>query len=682
VSEALLALRALTKNPSAVFRDGQAEAIDMLVNDKKRVIVVQRTGWGKSAVYFVATHLLRRQGFGPSLIISPLLALMNNQIDAATNLGLRAYTINSANDLQVDELQHLISNDEVDVLLISPERLANPEFIDKAMPLLGRGLIVIDEVHCISDWGHDFRPDYRRLGQVITRLPQGIPVLGTTATANDTVIQDISLQLGDGLPIIRGPLRRDGLALSILDLPDRAARLVWIEKNLSKLEGTGIIYCLTQRDVDQVAGYLESCGHAVGRYRSGGEITQEEKNESLRRLLSNEVKAVVASSALGMGYDKPDVSFVIHYQSTDSLVGYYQQVGRAGRALNASRGIMMRGSEDKDIHAFFLQGSFPKEETVNEILDAFKTVDGPMSTIKIERQVNLRKGAIQSTLKQLHVEGIVDRVKPMTYERTLKKWEYPTDRVGQVLEAKKRDQELVTEYFNTNECRMKFIVNHLNDDDLSSCGVCDNCTGQRILPTFTEAELAQAHKFLRRGHIVIEARKLNWDNRRIPPYEQSSEGRCLSKWRDGGYGDLVARGKQVDKYFSDELVEAVVSMIGEWEIHERPVWATCVPSMRSGDLVPDVSHRIAARLGIPFLPVVKKIRETTSQKAMQNSAYQGENVSGAFEIDGLIPSGAVFLIDDLVDSRWTLTEIGRLLFQKGCAGVYPVALASTIAGDS
>lgn len=360
--DALTALRTLTGNPQANFRDGQLEAINMLVTDKKRVLVVQRTGWGKSAVYFVSTHLLRQQGFGPTLIISPLLALMNNQIDAATNLGLRAYTINSANDLQVDQLSHLITNDEVDVLLVSPERLANPDFIENVMPLLGRGLIVIDEVHCISDWGHDFRPDYRRLGQVINRLPAGIPVLGTTATANDTVIQDVSAQLGDGLPIIRGPLRRSGLALSVLDLPDRAARLVWLDQNLRSFEGTGIIYCLTQRDVDQVAGYLESCGHKIGRYRSGNDITLDEKNESLGRLLRNEVKAVVASTALGMGYDKPDVSFVIHYQSTDSLVGYYQQVGRAGRALNSSLGVMMRGAEDKDIHAYFMKGTFPKKK--------------------------------------------------------------------------------------------------------------------------------------------------------------------------------------------------------------------------------------------------------------------------------------------------------------------------------
>jgi ATP-dependent DNA helicase RecQ len=671
-TDALTALRALTGNPQATFRDGQLEAINMLVDDKKRVLVVQRTGWGKSAVYFVSTHLLRQQGFGPTLIISPLLALMNNQIDAATNLGLRAYTINSANDLQVGELAALMKNDSVDLLIISPEQLAKPEVIEKVLPLLRRSLIVVDEVHCISDWGHDFRPDYRRLGQVINQLPPGVPVLGTTATANDTVIQDISMQLGNGLPVIRGPLRREGLSLSVLDLPDRAARLSWLDKNLNRFDGTGIIYCLTPRDVDIVADFLKFQGHDIARYHSGDGITIDEKNESLGRLLRNELKAVVASTALGMGYDKPDVSFVIHFQSTNSLVSYYQQVGRAGRALTNSVGIMMRGAEDKDIHTYFIRGSFPKREAVDEILEAFSATDGPLSIPKLEARVNLRHEVIKNTLKQLSVEGIVNRVSGMTFERTLKKWEYPTDRVNQVLAAKQREANLVNDYFLTTDCRMKFIVNQLNDDDVSPCGICDNCSGHLLKPTFTQEELLEAQKFLRRGYIIIEPR-----TQRIPVQHQNSQGRCLSKWKDGGYGDLVATGKQVDKRFSDELLEAVIQMISEWDLPDFPTWLTCVPSTKSGSLVPDLAGRIALRLGIPFVQAVTKTRNTASQKTMENSSHQGRNVAGAFSVTGPIPRGPVFLVDDLVDSRWTLTEIGRLLRQNGSGPVFPVALAST-----
>ena len=684
MDDSVQALRKLTNNQHAEFREGQREAIDAIVNDKVRVIVVQRTGWGKSALYFVATHLLRQQGMGPSLIISPLLALMNNQIDAARKLGLRAYTINSANDLGLRELTELLESDQVDVLLISPERLANPEFAEKIMPLVGRrpGLIVIDEVHCISDWGHDFRPDYRRLGQLISRLPAGIPVLGTTATANDKVIADVSMQLGEGLPVFRGPLRREGLSLSVLDLPDRAARLVWIDKNLETLPGTGIIYCLTQRDVDTVAGYLERRGHKVARYRSGNDIDQDEKVLSLEKLLRNEIKAVVASTALGMGYDKPDVGFVIHFQSTDSLVGYYQQVGRAGRALETSFGVMMRGAEDKNIHNYFMKGTFPNEDTVDRILTVFESANGPLSTSAIEKQVNLRSGAIESTLKQLYVEGIVDRVKAKTYARTLKKWVYPRERVEQTLNSKRKNAELVGEYFGTSECRMRFLVNHLNDADSGDCGICDNCSGNKLVASFSPEDLFEAQRYLRREYLRIEPRIRNWDNTTIQSSERLVEGRCLCKWKDGGIGDRIATEKQVDHLFSDEVVGFVLEMISEWKMPEKPTWVTCVPSTKSGDLVPDVARRIAEKLSIPFLPVVSKVRATKAQKGMENSAHQGANVSGAFELVGDIPAGPVFLVDDLVDSRWTLTEVGRILRQSGSGNVYPLTLASTQSGDS
>jgi ATP-dependent DNA helicase RecQ len=621
---------------------------------------------------------------GPSLIISPLLALMNNQIDAARKLGLRAYTINSANDLGLGELTKLLESDQVDVLLISPERLANPEFAEKIMPLVGRrpGLIVIDEVHCISDWGHDFRPDYRRLGQLISRLPAGIPVLGTTATANDKVIADVSMQLGDGLPVFRGPLRREGLSLSVLDLPDRAARLVWIDKNLETLPGTGIIYCLTQRDVDTVAGFLERRGHKVARYRSGNDIDQDEKVLSLEKLLRNEIKAVVASTALGMGYDKPDVGFVIHFQSTDSLVGYYQQVGRAGRALDTSFGVMMRGTEDKNIHDYFMKGTFPNEETVDRILTVFESANGPLSTSAIEMQVNLRSGAIESTLKQLYVEGIVDRVKAKTYARTLKKWVYPRERVEQTLNSKRKNAELVGEYFGTSECRMRFLVNHLNDADSGDCGICDNCSGNTLVAKFSSEELIEAQRYLRKEYLRIEPRIRNWDNTTIKSSERLVEGRCLCKWKDGGIGDRIATEKQVDHRFSDEVVGFALEMISEWKMPEKPTWVTCVPSTKSGDLVPDVARRIAEKLGIPFLPVVSKVRATKAQKGMENSAHQGANVSGAFKLVGDLPAGPVFLVDDLVDSRWTLTEVGKILRQSGSGIVYPLTLASTQSGDS
>ena len=376
--ELLDALRELTARPDSAFRPGQREAIEALVHGRERVLLVQRTGWGKSAVYFLSTHLLRKAGAGPTLLISPLLALIRNQIEAAQRLGIRTMTVNSASATSVNELATAVANDDVDLLLVSPERLANPEFADKVMPLVGRrpGLMVIDEAHCISDWGHDFRPDYRRLAQIIAGLGTGIPVLACTATANDRVVADVSEQLGTGIRVLRGPLARDGLALHVIDMPSSAERLAWLHTVLPTLPGTGIIYCLTVRDVERVGTWLRLHGHNVMQYTGGTD--QDLRLEAEAALQRNEIKALVATTALGMGYDKPDVSFVIHFQSPGSPVGYYQQVGRAGRQLDASTGVLLRGVEDSDIQDWFISTAFPDEQAVDAVLAQFASASGPV----------------------------------------------------------------------------------------------------------------------------------------------------------------------------------------------------------------------------------------------------------------------------------------------------------------
>jgi ATP-dependent DNA helicase RecQ len=681
------ALRALTGRPDASFRDGQREAINALVVDRARVLVVQRTGWGKSAVYFLSTHLLRGQGLGPTLLVSPLLALMRNQIEAAERLGLRCMTINSASSTTIGELRSRLREDTVDLLLVSPERLANPEFADVIMPLVGArpGLIVIDEVHCISDWGHDFRPDYRRIGRLVDRLAGAeVPILGCTATANDRVVQDVAAQLGAGLTTFRGPLRRDGLALSTVRLDRQAERLAWLIETIPELEGSGIVYSLTVRDAQTVADWLVSKGIAAEAYF--GDLGDASRLEAERRLRTNEIKVLVATTALGMGYDKPDLSFVIHFQSPGSPVAYYQQVGRAGRALARSRGILLRGLEDENIQNYFIERAFAADYIVNDVLKAFERFDGPVAALRVQNMVNVSWGTLELVLKQLDVDGALRRTSGQTYERTLQPWDYPTTRIEQVTAARRREQQAMVDYFATSGCRMQFLANLLDDPADEPCGLCDNCRGDSDSRELPVELVAEAERFVRKRPIEIIAKKMYLDaatgtRRKIPPSEQLEDGRALAIWGDAGWGQLVRDGKQRADCFDDRLVEALAELAEEWAPEPAPAWVAFVPSLRRPRLVPSLAQRLAARLGLPLAPLVVAVDERPPQKAQHNSAHQQQNVHGAFAVVGNVPSTPGLLVDGVVDSGWTLTEVGRLLRRAGAGPVYPVTLASSAGRD-
>jgi len=690
--ELLGALRGLTGRPDAGFRDGQREAIELLVDERARVLVVQRTGWGKSAVYFISTHLLRQRGAGPTLLISPLLALMRNQIDAAERLGLRCMTVNSSANTTIDELSAALEADTVDLLLISPERLANPEFASKVMPLVGRrpGLIVIDEVHCISDWGHDFRPDYRRIGRTIERLSAAnVPVLGCTATANDRVVDDVSAQLGDNLTVLRGPLRRDGLALSTIRLDRQAERMAWLDREVGRAvsqgEGSGIVYTLTVRDADNVAAWLNSRGHDVLAYHSA--LDESDKLEAEQRLLHNEVDALVATVALGMGYDKPDLAFVFHFQSPGSPVGYYQQVGRAGRALSTSRAVLLRGNEDEQIQDYFIEKAFAEEHMVRDVIAAFDRSDVPLSLMKVQVALNIKMGALEKVVKQLDADGALRRVGGQTYERTLLAWDYPSARIDEVTTARRIEQAAMVDYFSTTDCRMSFLARLLDDEATDRCGICDNCVGEAAdvdLPNeLLDIEVvAAAEAFLRQRPLEISPRKQCFDDdtgkrTTIPPGEQLEPGRALAIWGDAGWGRLVRDVKENGGEFDEQLVDAMAAMLRGWAPDPAPEWVTVVPSLRYPELAASMAERVAAALGLAFHPVVRKVADRPPQASQQNSYFQQRNVVGSFAITGDVPTGPVFLLDDAFDSGWTLTEVGRLLRRHGSGLVHPAALASS-----
>jgi ATP-dependent DNA helicase RecQ len=673
--EALELLRRLTGNPASEFRPDQLDVIRRLVDGRQRVLMVQRTGWGKSAVYFIATRMLRDRGGGPTLLVSPLLALMRNQIEAAERMGVRAATINSSNRDAWHEIEGRIEDGTVDILLISPERLANPKFRAELLPLVGRrsGLFVIDEAHCISDWGHDFRPDYRRLVRVLDLLPAGVPVLCCTATANDRVVADVTAQLGSDLVAVRGQLGRDSLALHVLQLRGQAERLAWLAETIPRLPGTGIVYCLTIRDTERIAEWLRSKGIAAVAY--SGQTDEATRPGIEQALLANEVKVVVATSALGMGFDKPDLAFVIHYQSPGSPIAYYQQVGRAGRALAESVGILLCGVEDADIQDYFIRAAFPDPDVALRVVELLEARAEPVSRTELLDVANVRQTQVDGLLKTLEVEGAIERV-GSRWLRTLRPWAFDHQRVASVTALRRVEQAQMVEYSSSATCRMTMLRRCLDDAAAAPCGRCDVCTGTSWAIDLSPSAVQEAVEYLRSTDVVIEPRKKLPDNQRIPEERQPGVGRALSVWGDGGWGSLVRRGRQETGRYHDQLVVAAAGLVrGRWRPDPFPTWVTYVPSLRHPDLVAHFARRLAGSLGLPCVDAVVQVRPTEAQNTMQNSAQQYRNVRGAFEVSGPVPAGPVLLVDDVVDSRWTMTAVAWKLLHGGSGPVHPFALA-------
>ncbi len=688
-NRALALLRTALGDAEANFRQDQWEAIQGLLG-RERLLVVERTGWGKSIVYFLATRLLRDGGAGCTLLISPLLSLMRNQIEAARRIGVRAETINSTNENDWPAIQSALARNEVDVLLISPERLANDDFVTRCLiPVAARiGLFVVDEAHCISDWGHDFRPDYQRIIRVLQALPPNVPVLATTATANDRVVEDVVTQLGPNLRVIRGPLARASLKLQNLRFPSKASRMAWLAERVPHIHGSGIIYTLTRRDSVTVASWLQSRGIEAAFYHSDMDDTEKRNLED--RLLQNSVKALVATVALGMGFDKPDLGFVIHFQRPASVVHYYQQVGRAGRALEEAYGILLGGEEDDDIAEYFMRSAFPTEAEVGQVIDALRRSPRPMKAHALEVAVNLRKSKLDQVLKFLLLESPSPIQKTdQGYVRNPVNWQMPTVKINRVLALRRGEQERMQEYMVTEECLMQFLARELNDPDARACGKCVNCDPPVLDGAVSNELINAANQFLNNLEVAIAARK-QWptgmtfegERGRIRLDSQLQEGRALCRWGDPGFGDLVREGKQQTGTFDAGLVTASAQVIRRWNPQPFPEWITCVPSRRHPRLVQEFAQRLAQTLGIPFVACIRKTQDSEPQKTRQNTHQQVSNLENVFEIErALVRQSPVLLVDDMVDSRWTFTVLGFKLRQAGSGVVYPFALADSSAGN-
>ncbi len=690
--QALAYLRQALGQPAAQFRDEQWECIEALLQ-RRRLLVVQRTGWGKSIVYFVATKLLREQGMGPTLLISPLLALMRNQIAAARGLCIRAETINSSNRNKWEQVEGLLHQNQVDILLISPERLANDDFRTNVLQRIANrvGFFVVDEAHCISDWGHDFRPDYRRIVRVLQALPGNLPVLATTATANNRVVQDVATQLGQ-LQVVRGPLIRKSLLLQNIWLPNSAARMAWLAENVPRMKGSGIVYTLTIRDAERVAKWLR-CNHIKAEaYHADLEDNEDgrSRREDLEeQLLNNQIKALVSTVALGMGFDKPDLGFVIHFQRPGSVVHYYQQVGRAGRAVDQAYGILLGGEEDEEITDYFIRTAFPLQAHVTAILQALDAAPDGLSVPELESQLNLRHSQIEKVLNLLSVEDPSPIIKQKSkWFTTAVTYRVDQEKIDRLTAIRKAEQQDMLTYMQTDQCLMQYLALKLDDPHAKTCGRCANCVGMPLLSTTAGHKLTnEAAVFLRRSHQTIKPRR-KWPTGDVFPIYgfhgrigvdlQAAEGLALSIWGDAGWGELVKKGKYQAGRFPDELIDGCVEMFKKWVPDPAPCWVTCVPSSNYPDLVPDFAQQLAARLGLAFSQCVRKVRGNHPQKEMENSFQQAHNLDGVFEIDqNLVQIDPAILLDDMTDSGWTFTVIAALLRRAGCPRVYPLALTLT-----
>ncbi|MET7288771.1 RecQ family ATP-dependent DNA helicase [Streptomyces sp. NPDC005573] len=710
-TEADAVLAELVGDPggTARLREDQWQAVEALVRDHRRALVVQRTGWGKSAVYFVATALLRRRGAGPTVIVSPLLALMRNQVEAAERAGIRARTINSANPEEWDTIQEEVERGETDVLLVSPERLNSVDFRAQMLPRLAAttGLLVVDEAHCISDWGHDFRPDYRRLRAMLADLAPGVPVLATTATANARVTADVAEQLGTGAGealVLRGSLERESLRLGVVELPDAAHRLAWLAEHLDELPGSGIIYTLTVAAAEEATAFLRQRGFKVASYTGRTENADRLQAES--DLKDNRVKALVATSALGMGFDKPDLGFVVHLGSPSSPIAYYQQVGRAGRGVEHADVLMLPGKEDEAIWRYFADTAFPPEAQVRQTLASLADAGRPLSVPALEAAVDLRRTRLETMLKVLDVDGAVRRVKG-GWESTGQPWAYDTERYAWVARQRAAERQAMRDYVSTSECRMEFLRRQLDDQGAVPCGRCDNCAGDWVGSSVSADALTGAEKELDRPGVEVEPRRM-WPTGmpalgidlkgRIPAKEQCSTGRALGRLSDIGWGNrlrpLLAEGAP-DGPVPDDVLRAAVAVLADWarspggwaspgpDAAARPVGVVAVPSLSRPQLVGSLAQGIAGIGRLPFLGTLTSTDPSGAHTARRsNSAQRLRSLSGAFAVSADLAgalaesSGPVLLVDDMTDSGWTLAVAARLLRQAGCQEVLPLVLAA------
>ena len=663
--------------PAALPRADQVDAVHAVLQPASRVLVVQATGWGKSAVYWAATHAIRSTGAGPTLVVSPLLALMRDQVSAAERAGLKAATVNSTNVDDWDEVFAQLDADAIDVLLVSPERLGNPRFAARLGALLARvGLIVIDEAHCISDWGFDFRPDYQRLARALLSTPTA-SVLATTATANERVTLDIGAQLqaqsGVSTVTFRGTLARTSLTLSVVPGLSPLQRYAWIADALAQLPGSGIVYVLTVAEAERLTAFLRSCGFAVDAYT--GQIDADTRLQVEDRLRHNQVKAVVATSALGMGYDKPDLGFCVHVGSPSTPVAYYQQVGRAGRAVAHAEGVLLPSDADERIWDYFATASIPDASTAAKVLQSLGG-DG-RSLIEIEADTGVRRGRLEALLKILAVEGVVDkegsvwRTTGLPYVHDSAKW-------SALAQVRQQEADIMRQYAHGQGCLMAYLQTALDDPMPAPCGRCSVCTGHLPFPGLTPSadNLIAARDFLRGMDVDIEPRK-RWPAgvRRKGTIRGFDAGRAVAFADDPGWvAELKALRQAAPGDVPAELLGGALALLGRWA-KSWPARPVCVVPLPAPDMAGNrrLAEHIAQKGRLVMLDGFRWAGGPAPHDAASTPVVA--HLESAIRWTGeALPVGPVLLVSTEVRTRWTATVAAALLREQGASQVILLAL--------
>ncbi|MDP3968679.1 MAG: DEAD/DEAH box helicase [Nocardioides sp.] len=692
-TRAAVAARVITAmaGPEARLRPDQETAVAALCEDAARVLVVQATGWGKSAVYWAATACRRAEGHGPTLVVSPLLSLMRDQVVAAERAGLRAATLNSSNTDAWSAVESELTAGHLDVLLVSPERLANPGFGRRVLDALaGRlGLVVIDEAHAVSDWGHDFRPDYRRVSDVLQRLHPSTPVLATTATANARVTDDVAAQLGDATLVLRGPLARASLQLSVVD-PGRGEghdrlspldRYAWVVDHLPTLPGSGIVYALTVADAHRLADAVAAVHPDLPVAAYTGQLEAGRREELEDALRANRLKALVATSALGMGYDKPDLGFVIHVGAPPSPVSYYQQVGRAGRALEHAHAVLLPSEADAGVWDYFATATIPVPEQVERVLAVLAGGGGePMSVAAVEAESGVRRTRVELMLKQLAVDDVVERVEG-GWLPTGKQWTHDAEHYDGVVAVRRREADIMRAYTRSERCLMQLLQESLDDPTAEPCGRCSVCRGalpEGLALRPARATVVAVAKVLRRQRHELEPRKM-WpggafgSRGRIAPGELAAPGRVLVHADAPEWQDLVREAFARDAGAGDELREALVAVLADWKGSwpARPEVVVDLPAAGFPRLTASLGDHLAevGGLGRASLPVTPPA-DPRSLTSAEEAAWWRDALAGLDPPP--VQDRTVLLLLDASASGWPATVAASWLARAGARTVLPL----------